>query len=177
MKSTKINYALEKDFGLQISDEKKQRKEKRPKKNEMEQGLRTGQMPVRMRLQQTITAALKGDPSLTKFAVLLMHAGVDLKIKTNKEGEPDGVSFALENVAFTGTHMGDDFKWKSLLKRGLQYDKNRESGTVEHFRLPPGTRGAFAEPELARSQPNDVGSPSRDSESQQRSAARRVRIG
>lgn len=131
LKSTKIIEALENKHALIVTKGVDRTGEnlitsmpaaKKIKKKEREKSLRTGLVPPRQRLQMLIDEALKRNPNATQFAQFLTGKGVKVIANIAATGKMNGFSFSLDGVAFSGSKLGDKYKWSSLLKRGLTFD-------------------------------------------------------
>ncbi|GAC1609590.1 MAG: hypothetical protein NVS3B3_16480 [Aquirhabdus sp.] len=131
LKSTKIIEELEKKHALVVTKGVDRTGEyaiasmpatKKIKKKEREKSLRTGVEPPRERLQILIDAALERNPNASQFAQFLTGRGVKVIANIASTGKMNGFSFSLDGVAFSGSKLGDKYKWSSLLKRGLVFD-------------------------------------------------------
>ncbi|WP_255474899.1 relaxase/mobilization nuclease domain-containing protein [Pusillimonas sp. ANT_WB101] len=111
-----------------------------PKKSEIEKSLRLGQEPPRQRLQKLVGAAVEGRPSFLQFVERLEGAGVQVLPMSDRNGVK-GLSFRLcddvDQLVFSGSKLGDKYKWPQLSK-GIDYDKDRDSSTVERLKSPIG---------------------------------------
>lgn len=142
--STRIISELEKKYDLTITkgvekygDDNKKivlPGVKKPKKKEIEKSLRTGDKPPRQRLQQLIDDAILERPSAIKFAEKLELAGVKVRANIASTGKMNGFSFVLDGVQFSGSQLGDKYKWSSLLKRGLTFDSVTDTIGLERFK-------------------------------------------
>lgn len=103
----------------------------RPTKNEIEQADRTGDAPVRLRLQEIIDAALDGEPK-TVFAFMeeLEAAGVTAVPNVASTGKMNGFSFEMDGVPFKGSQLGKSFGWKALQERGIEYVQDRDGAAL-----------------------------------------------
>lgn len=99
----------------------------RPTKNELEQMDRTGDAPVRLRLQEIINAALDGEPkTIMAFIDQMEAAGVTALPNVATTGRMNGFSFQLDGVAFKASQLGKAYAWKSLQERGIDYEQERD---------------------------------------------------
>lgn len=138
LRSTKIIAELEVEFGLKItkgptyddSGKVVMPEKSKVSKNEIEKALRTGTEPDRVQLQKLVDQALKYKPSATQFVERLQASGVDVIPNIATTGRLNGFTFNLvgSDAHFSGSKLGDNYKLSSLEKRGLIYDKDRESG-------------------------------------------------
>ncbi len=138
LRSTKIIAELEVEFGLKItkgptyddSGKVVMPEKSKVSKNEIEKALRTGTEPDRVQLQKLVDQALMYKPSATQFVERLQASGVDVIPNIATTGRLNGFTFNLvgSDAHFSGSKLGDNYKLSSLEKRGLSYDKDRESG-------------------------------------------------
>lgn len=103
----------------------------RPTKGEIEQMDRTGDAPVRLRLQEIIDAALDDEPK-TVFAFMqeLEAAGVTAIPNVATTGRMNGFSFELDGVPFKGSQLGKSYGWKALQERGIEYVQDRDGAEL-----------------------------------------------
>ena len=138
LKSTKVIAELEVEFGLKLTkgvnyDQAGKivmPEKSKASKAEMEKALRTETEVPRYQLQKMIDQALIDKPTATQFVERLQIAGVDVIPNIASTGKLNGFSFGLDGptgVFFSGSKLGDSYKYAQLEKRGLSYDKDRES--------------------------------------------------
>lgn len=143
--STKCIGELEKFFGLQITKGPQYENGKvvmpemrKPKKNEIEKSLRTGEQPVRMQLQDIVRNAMDGRPTLAQFIERLEAQGVTVRANVASTGRMNGFSFEYQGVAFKGSDLGKSYTWMRL-KGVLDYEQDRDYQILADRR--PGTAG------------------------------------
>lgn len=143
LKSTKIIEELEKKHALIVTKSVDRTGEnpiasmpstKKIKKKEREKSLRTGVDPPRQRLQLLIDEALKRNPTASQFAQFLTGKGVKITANIASTGKMNGFSFSLDGVAFSGSKLGDKYKWSSLLRRGLTFDLVKDVAGLAAFK-------------------------------------------
>lgn len=127
---------LEKEHGLTLTagldDAKKDRKQL--KKGEIEMGLRTGEQPPKLKLQNIIDEALKaGDLTAVQFAETLELSGVQVRANLASTGRFNGFSYEVDGVAFKGSSLGKSYSWGQLQKRGVSYEQARDSEELARF--------------------------------------------
>ena len=141
LKSTRVIAELEKEFNLTITkgvsyDEAGKivmPAKSKVSKNEMEKALRTGTEPPRVQLQKLVDQALVNKPSVIQFVERLQAAGVDVVPNVASTGKLNGFQFGLDGVFFSGSKLGDNYKYSKLQIRGLTYDQERESGFLREL--------------------------------------------
>lgn len=135
LRSTRIIAELEIEFGLKITkgppyDESGKKvvmpEKSKAGKKEMEKALRTETEVPRYQLQKLVDQALMYKPTVTQFVERLQASGVDVIPNIASTGKLNGFSFGLNGVYFSGSKLGDTYKYAQLEKRGLTYDKERE---------------------------------------------------
>ncbi len=144
LKSTQVISGLEHKYGLIVTkgvekyldagEKTVMPASKKPKKNEIEKFLRTGNQPPRQRLQQLIDESIAGRPGATLFAEKLALAGVQVRANIASTGKMNGFSFVIDGVPFSGSQLGDKYKWSALLKRGITFDPATDAAGLERFK-------------------------------------------
>jgi hypothetical protein len=134
---------LEKRHGLTITkglydDEGLRREEDLAVKSftpaEINRAVRTGEEPVRQRLQTLVSAAANGQPTAVQFAERLELAGVSVRANIASTGTLSGFSFELDGVAMKGSDLGKKFTWKGLKAQGVTYEQTRDRQSIERFK-------------------------------------------
>ena len=127
--SSRICGELEAEFDLlrtKQSKSSKKRAKAKPKKNEIEKALRTGEKPLKIQIQDIIDQILTKRMTLEQFKIELNDFGVQMIATTNKNGLV-GFRFALNDtdIWFKGSQLGKDYSKNKLLEKGL-IDEIRE---------------------------------------------------
>jgi hypothetical protein len=122
---------LEQKHGLTLTpgyDPEHKKERKSVTHREMNMAVRTGLKPPRMVCQESIDAVLqsKGVISAPQFINELAAVGVRAVPNIATTGTLNGFSFEVEGVSFTGSKLGESFKWAQLQKRGVQYEQIRD---------------------------------------------------
>lgn len=143
--STRHISALERDFGLKITkgpeyDPKTQKTVmpdlKRPKKGELEKYLKAGAKPPRLVIQQVVSAALKGIPTMAQFLERVESSGVSVIANIASTGKFNGFSFVFDGISFKGSQLGDAFKSSRLLA-AINYEPSRDRSLLDARRPLP----------------------------------------
>lgn len=129
LESTRIIGEMEKAFKLTITtgpsytpEGKLVMPEKtRLKKGEIEMALRTGKISARTVLQDMVANAMEGQPTMRQFLERLDAAGVTAVPNVSAAGQINGFSFQWEGVAFTGSQLGQTYKWAAI-KTKVKHD-------------------------------------------------------
>jgi hypothetical protein len=112
---------LEREFGLTATPGLDARAErKRPRDGERRRAERTGEVPVRVRLQQRIDEAIEaGARDVPALVEALAARGVEARPNIASTGRVSGFSFALDGVAFRGSDLGKRYSWGGLQRAGI----------------------------------------------------------
>ena len=123
---------LEQRHGLTVTPglDDGSRERKSVTKNEIEQAERTGEMPVRQRLQRIVDSAVADGPSVTALCERLEFEGVGVRPNVASTGKLNGLSFSLDGVAFKGSQLGKGYTWSQLQKKGVTYEPDTEYGAL-----------------------------------------------
>lgn len=101
----------------QVNREKKERKA--PTTGEMRRARRTGKKPIRTQLQtaiDSITSKAKGKITLDELVEKLAQEQIEARISYNQGGEIQGISYKLDNIAFSGYQLGRGYTINGLQK-------------------------------------------------------------
>lgn len=135
--STRVIQQLEKDHGLTITKGPgtEPAQKRKPKKNEIEKGLRTGQRLSVTILQDTIDQILAaGQVTAPDFVSLLQAHGITARPNIASTGKFSGFSFGLDGdvnkagqpIFYKGSNLGKGYTAAALESRGLQYNPIRD---------------------------------------------------
>ena len=145
--STQVCHKLEKMYDLQITkmpdkDVKKDRKSLTA--GEINMAVRTEMMPPRTLCQNAVDEVLRVKCVITapQFIERLAAMGVRAVPNIASTGTLNGFSFEAEGVSFTGSKLGESFKWAQLQKRGVEYVKTRDFESLADTRRRAGERAA-----------------------------------
>lgn len=127
-KQEKLMRELEKKYELQIVPNSKEVNSKALTKNEVEKALRTGELPIRMQLQNKVKVILNTNKNLNLFIKKLKENNIEVRLNRAKNGNIRGISFALNGITMKGSSLGKGYSWNGLQKGGLyeQNGKNKE---------------------------------------------------
>lgn len=95
---------------------------------ELNMAIRTETKPPRMVCQEAIDAILQteGVMSAPEFIQRLERLGVRAVPNVASTGTMNGFSFEAEGVSFTGSKLGDGYKWAQLQLKGVEYVQDRD---------------------------------------------------
>jgi hypothetical protein len=123
--------ALEKKHGLTITtgyDPEHKKERKSLTAAEINMSIRTETKPPRMICQEAIDSVLQSKAviSAPEFIKRLEALGVRAVPSVATTGTMNGFSFESEGVSFTGSKLGEGYKWAKLQLKGVEYVKNRD---------------------------------------------------
>lgn len=131
LKAIDATQALEKMHGLTPTpglelEHKKDRKSLTH--GELNMAIRTEMKPPRTVCQDAIDEVLqdKGVITAPQFIGRLAALGVHAVPSVASTGTMNGFSFEAEGVSFTGSKLGEGYKWAKLQLKGVEYVKNRD---------------------------------------------------
>lgn len=130
------------------------------KHGELNMAVRTETKPPRMVCQEAIDSVLQteGVMSAPEFIQHLEAFGVRAVPSVASTGTMNGFSFEAEGVSFTGSKLGEGYKWAKLQLKGVEYVKDRDFEELANARRRAAER-AGAGPDARR----DFGAAGRDS--------------
>lgn len=98
---------------------------------EMRQLQRTGEASVREQLKPILAEASADSPGMPEYIRRVLAAGVEVKVSPGSAGIR-GISYALDGVAFSGTHLGRDYTFPGLQKhRGIAYEPAQDDERID----------------------------------------------
>ena len=156
-KAIKATQKLEQRHGLTLTpglDLGVKKERKSLTHGELNMAIRTEMKPPRMVCQEAIDAVLQdaGVMSAPEFIERLEALGVRAVPSVASTGTMNGFSFEAEGVAFSGSKLGESFKWAKLQQRGIEYVKDRDFAALADTKRRAGERAA-AGPDAGRDLP------------------------
>lgn len=135
--STRVIQQLERDHGLAITKGPgtEPAARRKPSKNKIEKGLRTGKRLSDLVLQETIDQILAAGPITVHYFVDLLKAhGITARPNIASTGKFNGFSFGLDGdtnkagapIFYKGSSLGPAYTAAGLLNRSLLYDPQRD---------------------------------------------------
>lgn len=130
LRSEKLIQELEEKYDLTPASRSFDKERRSPTTGEHRRLARTGEITTREQLQTALDRATTDSPALVLLIDRLSEQGISVKIKPTPVGEL-GISYKLENIAFSGTHLGKAYTFKGLQKyKGVSYSPDIDSGIV-----------------------------------------------
>ncbi len=105
--------------------------QKAPTVGEMRKFEQTGEVPIRMRLQTQIDAAVGRCRSIAELIQHLRQRGIIVKLRITEDSRITGISYSLEGIAFSGNKLGRAYTFPGLQKhKGMTYDEATDFGAT-----------------------------------------------
>ncbi len=118
---------LEKQYQLESVQSSWEKVEAAPTTGEMRRFERTGELPIRVKLQAQIDQAAEGNPSIVQLIHRLKDQGTNIRLRKTRHQEITGISYELDGIAFSGSQLGRAYTFPGLQKyKGLRYDHTTE---------------------------------------------------
>lgn len=105
---------LERQYGLKPVVPSWSKKERSPHTGEVRRYRRTGEVSRRVKLQQLISEALQGRPSLQELISRLEAQDVEVQLRRDERGKILGISYKLGSVPFAGRQIGRGYAWTQI---------------------------------------------------------------
>lgn len=128
-RSRKIIDDLEKKYGLtQIVGNANTQKSLTQK--EIEKTLRTGNVPIKLVLQDKIGSVISRATDTAQFITLLQQQNISPRFNVSKTTERvSGISFKYQGVVYKGSTLGKKFSWNSIVKH-IAYEQTRDRSVI-----------------------------------------------
>ena len=143
LRSEKVLREIEKDYDLfQVKSREKQQKApstgqvKRIEREQFEydNGLRQTppEKPIKHKLQQAINKATLDNPTLPLMIARLQIKGIEVRAGFTRNGKSKGISYCIDEQAFSGTNLGAAYTFNGLQKHlGVDYQEERDSEPIK----------------------------------------------
>ncbi|AFZ15577.1 Relaxase/mobilization nuclease family protein (plasmid) [Crinalium epipsammum PCC 9333] len=130
VRSEAVVKKLEQDYNLTPTPSSYDKDRRSPTTGERRLLARTGEDSVRVKLQDTIDELCSQQPTMPELIDLLKDQGINIQVKETVSGSM-GISYELDEIAFSGTHLGRAYTFNGLQKhRGVEYDPERDSNAI-----------------------------------------------
>lgn len=125
---------LEQEYGLQSLHSSQAKDSRSPTTGEQRLLARTGEESVRVHLQRSLNQAIQTSATMPQLIEQLQQKGVSVRVSNHNTGEIKGISYELNGVAFSGTHLGKAYTFTGLQKyRGVNYDSYRDAESIKNL--------------------------------------------
>lgn len=130
---------LEQEYNLQSVQPSWEKDSRSPTTGERRQLARTGEESVRVKLQRSLDQATHDHPTMPELierclrpASPTQEQGVNVRVGYTRTGKVKGISYQLDGVAFSGTHLGKAYTFPGLQKhRGVNYSPKRDDKRIQ----------------------------------------------
>ena len=127
VRSEQLIRELEQEYELTPTASSNQKLDRGQTSGEMKLIERTGARSVREKLQQIIDRETEKVVAMPELVNRLKDKGVDAKITVTRTGKIRGISYQLDGVATSGTHLGKAYTFGGLQKyKRVSYDDSKE---------------------------------------------------
>jgi hypothetical protein len=133
LRSERLLRELEATYHLQAVRPSREKGERSQTTGEARLLERTGDPSVRLKLQAILNEAIAPNLPMPQFIEAIQQQGISVKL-SRRSNRVSGISYELEGVAFSGTHLGRDFTFPGLQKqRHLSYESARDDETLKQL--------------------------------------------
>ncbi|NJM89262.1 MAG: relaxase/mobilization nuclease domain-containing protein [Hydrococcus sp. RU_2_2] len=118
---------LEQKYQLTVAPSSDQKLERGQTTGEKRQTERTGEESIRLKLQEILVRATEKPTIMPQLIERLKNWGVDARVSFTREEKIKGISYSLDGIAISGTHLGKAYTFPGLQKhRGVIYEPSQE---------------------------------------------------
>ncbi len=128
---------LEQEYGLQSVSSSQAKERRSPTTGERRLLARTGEESVRVRIQRSVDIITRQPIAFPQLIQQLSCDGISARISYLATGEARGISYRLDGVAFSGSHLGKAYTFWGLQKyRGVTYEPEGDVGQIDGLNEP-----------------------------------------
>jgi hypothetical protein len=125
---------LEKEYNLQSVQPSWEKDKHSPTTGERRQLARTGKESVRVKLQRSLDEATHDRPTMPELIERAQQQGINVCVGYTRTGKVKGISYQLDGVAFSGTHLGKAYTFPGLQKhRGVSYIPKQDDKRIQEL--------------------------------------------
>ena len=123
---------LEQEYNLQSVQPSWEKDKHSPTTGERRHIARTGEESVRVKLQRSLDQATHDHPTMPELIEREQQQGINVRVGYTRTGIVKGISYQLDGVAFSGTHLGKAYTFPGLQKhRGVNYSPKRDDKRIQ----------------------------------------------
>ncbi len=127
-RSEQLIRQLERDYQLEAVSPSWEKGRRSPTTGEWRQRQRTGEDSVREKLQDYIDEAATNCPAMPQLINRLKDEGIDVRVGYTRTGKNKGISYQLDGIAISGTHLGREYTFPGLQKyKGISYSSEQDN--------------------------------------------------
>ena len=132
LRSEGVIRQLEWDYGLRSLHSSHEKDNRSPTTGERRLLARTGEESVRVQLQRSLEQATQFSLTMPQLIEYLQQKGISVRVSNHQTDQIKGISYELNGVAFSGTHLGKAYTFVGLQKyRGVNYDSHRDTESIK----------------------------------------------
>jgi Relaxase/Mobilisation nuclease domain len=122
---------LEQDYGLRSLHSSQEQDSRSPTTGEQRLLGRTGEASIRVQLQRSLDQATQAPITMPQLIGQLQQNGISVRICDRQTGGVKGISYELNGIAFSGTHLGKAYTFQGLQRyRRVNYDLHRDTELI-----------------------------------------------
>ncbi|MBW4695319.1 MAG: relaxase/mobilization nuclease domain-containing protein [Lyngbya sp. HA4199-MV5] len=123
---------LEQDYGLRSLHSSQKQDSRSLTTGEQRLLARTGAASIRVQLQRSLDQATQSPITMPQLIGQLQQNGISVRIRDRQPGEITGISYELNGIAFSGTHLGKAYTFQGLQRyREVNYDSHRDAELIK----------------------------------------------
>ena len=144
VRSEKVLRGLEKEYGLTpvVGSREKlarrastgQTRRMMREQSEFELGDRATppELPIKVKLQQAIDSAVQDHPPMPLMIARLQLQGIEVRAGFTRTGKSKGISYRMQDQAFSGTHLGSGYTFNGITQR-TEYEPQRDDPRIQQL--------------------------------------------
>ena len=97
---------------------------------EIEKTLRTGNVPIKLVIQDKVGSVISKATDTAQFITLLQQQNISPRFNISKTtGRVSGISFNYQGIVYKGSTLGKNFSWNSIVKQ-IDYEQTRDRSVI-----------------------------------------------
>ena len=146
LRSEEVIRRLEDEYGLQHAPSSRDRKKRRVSSGQLKRVEKERacyelgetqvppSIPVKVKLQEAIDSSTRDKPSLPRLIARLQVQGIEVRAGFTRTGKSKGISYCMDDVAFSGSKLGAAYTFNGLQKhRGVDYESTRDDERIKEL--------------------------------------------
>lgn len=122
---------LEREYSLRSLQSSHEKDSRSPTTGEQRLLAQTGEESVRVQLQRSLDQATQSSLTIPQLIEQLQQKGISVRVSNHQTDQIKGISYELNGIAFSGTHLGKVYTFTGLQKyRGVDYDSHRDNQLI-----------------------------------------------
>ena len=123
---------LEQEYELQSLQSSYEKDSRSPTTGEQRLLARTGEESIWIQLQRSLNQATQFSLTMPQLFEQLQQKGISIRVSNHQTNQIKGISYELNGIAFSGTHLGKAYTFTGLQKyRGVNYDSHRDNQLIK----------------------------------------------